>query len=467
MLTSADGAVRARFTALHQVLARASDPSLAKTLEVRLAGTTLFAVRTPLGERTLADHRGLLDLPSVAALGAALAPAILAAGPATRGTLRAADVGFDARGRPVLAPRVEPLPRDTVFAPEARGGQATDGVSGLYGLGVVLYELTTGRSPVSAPGRPPPPSTARADVPPWLDEAILRLLAPQPSERIAAVALLEGKPKPSAPRHPTLAPPPPAPSGAPRGDPRALVVVPARTLLDPARRSLVAGLAGLPCAAVDHLIARRLPIVVEASAAPELARARAAELTRAFGVPFVAAHAGGAAPFAFRALAGLVALLPLGVAGLTFLIGLWPLSFVSALAAWGVWWLGGVAARGASGGAFRGGIVALGVIRAARSQRGVDGSLATEWRRLSELRVEVARADLPAVAASDLRDSLRGLEAALEAVAGRGDDVEQTRIRAAIGELAAAVAQVGADASDARLRSLGQAITRARAADRS
>jgi serine/threonine-protein kinase len=87
----------------------------------------------------------------------------------------------------------------TVFylAPEQALGQAIDGRADLYALGVMLYELTTGRLPVT--GDDPlaiiaqhlhapivAARTHRADLPPALETIILKLLAKTPEDRFAS-----------------------------------------------------------------------------------------------------------------------------------------------------------------------------------------------------------------------------------------------------------------------------------------
>jgi tetratricopeptide (TPR) repeat protein len=85
------------------------------------------------------------------------------------------------------------------MAPEQALGKTVDGRADLYALGVVLYELTTGRVPF--PGDDPlatisqhlhapvvPPRVLRPDLPRALETVILRLLAKDPVQRFATAA---------------------------------------------------------------------------------------------------------------------------------------------------------------------------------------------------------------------------------------------------------------------------------------
>jgi serine/threonine protein kinase len=86
-------------------------------------------------------------------------------------------------------------------APEQAGGEPLDGRADLYGLGVVLYRMLTGRTPYAgnsmlsyleslASGPPPPPAAVEPAVPEALSNLVLRLLARSPADRPASAAAL-------------------------------------------------------------------------------------------------------------------------------------------------------------------------------------------------------------------------------------------------------------------------------------
>jgi hypothetical protein len=86
-------------------------------------------------------------------------------------------------------------------APEMIEGRGTEARSDMYALGVVLFELLTGRLPFTGEApfavlrkhctdEPPAPSSVRAGVPDALDALVLRLLAKSPAERPTAEDLV-------------------------------------------------------------------------------------------------------------------------------------------------------------------------------------------------------------------------------------------------------------------------------------
>jgi len=96
------------------------------------------------------------------------------------------------------------------MSPEQMQGERVDFRTDVWALGVVLYELLSGRPPFQAstmPGlaikvvsEPPPPlRTLRPGVPPGLDAAIERCLAKDPAERFPTVASLSTALRPFAP----------------------------------------------------------------------------------------------------------------------------------------------------------------------------------------------------------------------------------------------------------------------------
>lgn len=154
------------------------------------------------------------------------------------------------------------------MSPEQCQGVHVDLRSDIYALGVVLYEVTTGYLPFTAATLseaaykhvfvpPTPPRQVRADLPPELEEIVLRCLAKRPEERFAsateiAVGLraLLGRADPTLTHATVMAHPNEPPPVSPQGvvltpPPQPTAVMPSSGTLPPAMPSL-SGAAHLP-----------------------------------------------------------------------------------------------------------------------------------------------------------------------------------------------------------------------------
>ncbi|MBV1688593.1 protein phosphatase 2C domain-containing protein [Novosphingobium sp. G106] len=113
----------------------------------------------------------------------------------TDGGLKLIDLGV------ARLPRVEDFHGDEIpgtpgfMAPEQFAGNAGDALTDQFALGVTLYRWLTGHWPFGEQeafqrprfGRPVPPSKYRAEIPSWLDDAILTAIQPDPDARFADV----------------------------------------------------------------------------------------------------------------------------------------------------------------------------------------------------------------------------------------------------------------------------------------
>ena len=125
---------------------------------------------------------------------------VLLSGTGESGTVKLADLGLALPAYGARISRVGVIVGTAAYmAPEQALGQTIDGRADLYALGVLLYELTTGRVPfrgddpltiVSQHVHAPvvPPRVLRSDIPPSLETIIVRLLAKDPAQRFSSAA---------------------------------------------------------------------------------------------------------------------------------------------------------------------------------------------------------------------------------------------------------------------------------------
>ncbi len=115
------------------------------------------------------------------------------------GTVRVTDFGIahiEDPGGQQMTRAGEILGTPVYMSPEQVAGQPVDGRSDIYSLGVILYELTTGRRPFTGDSlaalfraisqdTPPPPAEINSEVPPQLSRVIMRAMDRRPEKRYA------------------------------------------------------------------------------------------------------------------------------------------------------------------------------------------------------------------------------------------------------------------------------------------
>src|SRR5262245_2871317 len=214
-----------RFQREIQVLTRIRHPAVVRILDSGAGDSGLYFVTELVDGEDLKlaiRRRGPWPAADVAALGATLADALTAAHAqgvvhrdvkphnvmlARDGSVRLLDFGL-ARGSGIdvstLTRTGTMLGTPGYMSPEQFDAHGVDERSDLYSLGVVLFEMLTGKLPfggqtpiavaIAHKTEPPPlPRTLRPGVPAWIEHVVMRCLEKEPAKRFATAAELSAE----------------------------------------------------------------------------------------------------------------------------------------------------------------------------------------------------------------------------------------------------------------------------------
>jgi serine/threonine-protein kinase len=120
------------------------------------------------------------------------------------GQLKVTDFGIARAGASQMTEVGSIIGTAQYLSPEQARGAPVDPTSDLYSLGIVLYELLTGTVPFNGEtpveiamkhlqATPEPPSAKRPDVPPELDQIVLRALAKNPRDRFQSAEEMDSE----------------------------------------------------------------------------------------------------------------------------------------------------------------------------------------------------------------------------------------------------------------------------------
>ncbi len=208
-----------RFRREAQAAARLNHPNIVNVYDTGVDGDTNYIVMEYVEGRTLAEYLaggGKLAPTKAAEIGEKVAEALAAAHaqgvihrdikPAnimvTRdGRVKVMDFGIArlVAGPDTVEQTAAVLGTAAYLSPEQAQGQTVDARSDLYSLGIVLFEMVTGKPPFTGDSAmavaykhvqetPLPPSSLNGDVTPRFDAVVMRALAKNPANRYQSAA---------------------------------------------------------------------------------------------------------------------------------------------------------------------------------------------------------------------------------------------------------------------------------------
>ena len=153
----------------------ACPPELAIDITIQVLRAARFAHKRGIVHRDIKPHNVILD---------------------AEGRAKVTDFGIARAGASDMTETGSIMGTAQYLSPEQAQGQPVSPRSDLYSVGVLLYELLTGRVPFDAESpvtialkhvseRPQPPSELNPDVPPALEAVVMRALEKDPARRFA------------------------------------------------------------------------------------------------------------------------------------------------------------------------------------------------------------------------------------------------------------------------------------------
>ncbi len=223
-----DATIIQRFNQHAQLAEEMQHPNLLPVLDSGQVGNVGYLVTPFMQNRSVADHRSSYTDPhQVLGLFKALAPGLeyIYSRGSIHGNLQSKNIILDDNRQPLLTgfglafhPGTAPSPTNS---PEQVQGGAVDQRTDIYALGVILYELLAGQTPM--PGAALNLQAVRTDLPPAVGQVILKATAQNPDQRYqntgemltAFTGAMEpaGEPVPAAALPPSPVQPPPEKKG--------------------------------------------------------------------------------------------------------------------------------------------------------------------------------------------------------------------------------------------------------------